>query len=250
MKNNQVRRTFILIKPDAIERKLTGEILRRFERKGFDIIATSLRWINNEFAQEHYSEHKGNAPYFKQMCDAISKGPSLAVILEGPFAVEGSRQLIGNQQPIGGSSVGTIRGDFGIEAPFNLVHGSDSDSSAKREITLWFGVEFYNAPVEQETKYMTMSTKNVPEAKIHFGPPKKGKAASTEIVDEEFVPFYPTKHIYEDVNNFPLINISESSPPVSGDLTISPLYTFTVGTDTAGNPEEWLAPVEETEEVF
>jgi nucleoside-diphosphate kinase len=138
----EVSRTLILIKPDAIQRGLTGEIIKRFERKGFRIIRAEMRFIDEDFAGVHYEEHKHNTPYFAKMIEAITHGPVIAMILEGINAPENSRQLIGNANPHS-SAVGTIRGDLAYEEAFNLVHGSDSAHSAYREIALWFSDQDY-----------------------------------------------------------------------------------------------------------
>lgn len=140
--DNSVVRTFVLLKPDAIARNLTGEILMRFERKGLKMVASELRWIDEKFAAEHYAEHQGNVGYFKKMTQAIASGPSLAIIFEGPSAIAAARQLIGSQSPLHDSPIGSIRADFAIHEPYNLVHGSDSNSAAAREITLWFGKQY------------------------------------------------------------------------------------------------------------
>lgn len=134
-------RTLILLKPDAIERGLVGEIFKRFERKGFKIIKAEMRWADEDLAKKHYAEHAMNKIHYKSMVDAITRGPVMAVILEGLHAVEASRQLIGSASPLHHSSVGTIRADLSIQEPDNLVHGSDSHSAAIREITLWFSKE-------------------------------------------------------------------------------------------------------------
>ena len=139
-------RTFVLLKPDAIERGLTGEILRRFERKGLRTVLMEMKWIDDDLAKKHYAEHQGNSPYFKQMCNAITCGPVIAMVMEGPDAVSCARQLIGNgPNPMSHAAIGTIRADFAIKEPFNLVHGSDSDHAAHREIILWFGKKFVKA---------------------------------------------------------------------------------------------------------
>lgn len=138
----EVNRTLILIKPDAIQRGLTGEIIKRFERKGFRIIKAEMKFVDEEFAAKHYAEHKHNTPYFAKMIEAITHGPVIAIILEGVNAPENSRQLIGSANP-NSSPVGTIRGDLAYEEAFNLVHGSDSNSSAYREISMWFTEEDY-----------------------------------------------------------------------------------------------------------
>lgn len=138
----EVNRTLILIKPDAIQRGLTGEIIKRFERKGFRIIKAEMKFIDEELAKQHYAEHKHNTTYFAKMIEAITHGPVIAIILEGVNAPENSRQLIGGPSPHS-SPVGTIRGDLAYEEAFNLVHGSDSNSAAYREIALWFTPEDY-----------------------------------------------------------------------------------------------------------
>jgi nucleoside-diphosphate kinase len=129
-------RTLILIKPDAFERALTGEILARFERKGLRIVALRLLTANEDTANRHYAEHS-EKPFFGELVSFITGGPLVAAILEGHEAVAAARQLIGATNPIE-AATGSMRGDFGLEVTFNLVHGSDSDESAEREIAIWF----------------------------------------------------------------------------------------------------------------
>ncbi len=129
-------RTLILIKPDAFERNLTGEILARFERKGLKISALKLLTADESIANEHYAEHT-DKPFFGELVSFITGGPLVAVILEGVESVKAARQLIGATNPVE-AATGSIRGDFGTEVTFNLVHGSDSDESAAREIGIWF----------------------------------------------------------------------------------------------------------------
>jgi len=129
--------TLILIKPDAFERGLTGEILARFERKGLKIKKLRLLTADEEIANRHYAEHK-EKPFFGELVSFITGGPLVAAVLEGHDAVAAARQLIGATNPIE-AAPGSIRGDFGLEVTFNLVHGSDSDESAAREIDIWFG---------------------------------------------------------------------------------------------------------------
>jgi nucleoside-diphosphate kinase len=131
-----VSRTLILIKPDAFERSLTGEILARFERKGLRIAAMRLVQADEDVANRHYAEH-AERPFFGELVSFITGGPLVAVILEGHEAVPAARQLIGATNPIE-AAPGSLRGDFGLEVTFNLVHGSDSDESAEREIAIWF----------------------------------------------------------------------------------------------------------------
>jgi nucleoside-diphosphate kinase len=133
-----VSRTLIICKPDAVERGLAGEILRRLERKGLRLVAAELRTIDEATARRHYAEHE-DKPFFADLVAFITRSPSLVVVAEGP--VENTwkvvRTLIGTTDPAV-SPPGTIRGDFGIRVTDNLVHGSDSETSAQREIGLFF----------------------------------------------------------------------------------------------------------------
>jgi nucleoside-diphosphate kinase len=129
-------RTLILLKPDAFERGLTGELIARFERKGLRIVALKLMTVDRELAEHHYSEHS-KKPFFGELIEFITRAPLVAMVLEGESAVDAARQLIGATNPIE-AAPGSIRGDFAIEVTFNLVHGSDSPDTAEREIKLWF----------------------------------------------------------------------------------------------------------------
>jgi nucleoside-diphosphate kinase len=131
-----VSRTLILVKPDAFERNLTGEVIARFERKGLNLVALKLMRVDEKFANQHYAEHV-EKPFFRELVRFITRGPLVAMVIEGPRAVEAARQVIGATDPVE-ADAGSIRGDFGTEVTFNLVHGSDSDESAEREIELWF----------------------------------------------------------------------------------------------------------------
>ena len=131
------QRTLLLIKPDGVERRLVGEIIGRIERKGLTVAALEMRVISDELARQHYAEHDGK-PFFVSLLEFITSGPLVAAIVEGPRAVAAVRQLAGATDPVESAAPGTIRGDFGLEVQFNLVHGSDSAESAKREIGLWF----------------------------------------------------------------------------------------------------------------
>jgi len=131
-----VSRTLILVKPDAFARGLTGEILARFERKGLTIAALKLVQTPRETAETHYAEHS-ERPFFGELVDFITSAPLVAAVLEGDDVVKASRQLIGATNPLE-AGTGSIRGDFAIEVGQNLVHGSDSDESAEREIGIWF----------------------------------------------------------------------------------------------------------------
>ena len=129
-------RTLILVKPDAFERNLTGEIIARFERKGLRIVALKQMTMETELAERHYGEHS-EKPFFGELIDFITRGPLVAIVLEGQSAVEAARQVIGATNPIE-AAPGSIRGDFAIEVTFNLVHGSDAPETAEREIALFF----------------------------------------------------------------------------------------------------------------
>jgi len=131
-----VSRTLILVKPDAFERGLTGEIIARFERKGLRIAALKLMQVDQGLAEQHYAEHSSK-PFFPELIEFITRGPLVAMVLEGEDAVPAARSLIGATNPVE-ATPGSIRGDFALEVTFNLVHGSDSDNTAGREIGLWF----------------------------------------------------------------------------------------------------------------
>jgi nucleoside-diphosphate kinase len=131
-----VTRTLILVKPDAFERGLTGEVLARFERKGLRIVGLRQLTIDEDFAGQHYEEHT-EKPFFGELVEFITRGPLVAAVLEGHDATTAARQIIGATNPLE-AVPGSIRGDFALEVTFNLVHGSDSTESAEREIGLWF----------------------------------------------------------------------------------------------------------------
>jgi nucleoside-diphosphate kinase len=129
-------RTLILIKPDAMERRLAGEILARFEQRGLRIRAAKLVLVDQALAEEHYAEHQ-EKPFFGELVDFITSSPTLALVLEGESAIAVVRTTMGATNPVD-SAPGTIRGDLALAMPDNLVHGSDSPASAEREIALWF----------------------------------------------------------------------------------------------------------------
>jgi nucleoside-diphosphate kinase len=131
-----VSRTLILVKPDAFERALTGELISRFERKGLRIVALKSLTASEQIANEHYAEHV-EKPFFDELVTFITGGPLVAAVFEGVEAVPAARQLIGATNPVE-AAPGSIRGDFALEVTFNMVHGSDSDDSAEREIQIWF----------------------------------------------------------------------------------------------------------------
>jgi nucleoside-diphosphate kinase len=136
----EAARTLVLVTPDAVRRGLAGEVLRRIEAKGYALVAAELRTADEELLTQHYAEHVGK-PFFAPLVAFMSSGPVLAVVLEGQRVVEGFRSLAGATDPTT-AAPGTIRGDLGRDwggdVVENLVHGSDSADSARREIALWF----------------------------------------------------------------------------------------------------------------
>jgi nucleoside-diphosphate kinase len=131
-----VERTLVLIKPDAMQRALAGEILARFERRGLTIVNARLVTVDTALAEEHYDEH-ADKPFFGELVEFITSAPTLALVVEGEGAIALVRTTIGATNPAE-AAPGTIRGDFALSMPDNLVHGSDSAESAEREIRLWF----------------------------------------------------------------------------------------------------------------
>jgi len=136
-----VPRTFVICKPDAVERGLVGEIIARFERKGLRLSRAELRSIDRATAETHYEEHQGK-PFFEDLITFITRSPAMLMIVEGPdnagddvYAIV--RNLMGSTNPAT-AAPGTIRGDYGLVVTENLVHGSDSDESAEREISIFF----------------------------------------------------------------------------------------------------------------
>jgi len=129
-------RTLVLVKPDGVRRGLVGEVLRRLEAKGLALVAMELRTLDRATAQEHYGEHR-ERPFFGELVDFITGGPLVALVVEGPHAVAGTRGIMGITNPVE-ATPGSIRGDFALEIGENLVHGSDSPDSAGREIALFF----------------------------------------------------------------------------------------------------------------
>jgi nucleoside-diphosphate kinase len=129
-------RTLVLIKPDAMQRGLAGEILSRFEQRGLEMRAAKLVHVDRELAERHYAEHR-EKPFFGELTDFITSAPTLALVLEGEAAIGVVRTTIGATNPTN-ADPGTIRGDLALAMPNNLVHGSDSTESAEREIGIWF----------------------------------------------------------------------------------------------------------------
>jgi nucleoside-diphosphate kinase len=131
-----LERTLVLIKPDGVERKLIGEIISFYERKGIDIAAFTIVHAHKDIAKKHYEEHKGR-PYFEELITYITQGKLCAMVLEGENVIEIVRKINGDKDPLK-SELGTIRGRFAVDKTHNLVHASDCSISAEREIGIWF----------------------------------------------------------------------------------------------------------------
>lgn len=131
-----IEETFIIIKPDGIQRGLLGKIISRFEEKGLKLIALKMIHIDKNLAKEHYSEHIGK-PFYERLIEFITSGPVVAGVLKGEKAINIVRKLAGATSP-DNAEPGTIRGDFAINTTFNIIHASDSSSTAKKEIAIFF----------------------------------------------------------------------------------------------------------------
>ena len=129
-------RTLVLVKPDGVRRGLAGEVVSRLERKGLTLVAMELRTLERETAEEHYAEHR-ERPFFGELVEFITGGPLVALVVQGPHAVAATRRIMGVTNPVE-ATPGSLRGDYALEIGQNLVHGSDSTTSAEREIKIFF----------------------------------------------------------------------------------------------------------------
>lgn len=145
-------RTFIAIKPDGVQRGLVGEIIKRFEQKGYKLANIRMVVPTKEFAEKHYSD-LSSKPFFAGLVEYFSSGPVVAMCWEGEDAIAGGRRLIGATNPKD-STPGTIRGDFCIEVGRNIIHGSDSADSAAKELALWFGEPAANTWVRSNDRWI------------------------------------------------------------------------------------------------
>ncbi len=134
-----MERTFIAIKPDGVQRGLVGEVIKRFEAKGFTLVGMKLLKVSKELAEQHYDVHK-EKPFFAGLVSFIISSPVVAMVWEGDGVVATARKIIGATNPLN-AELGTIRGDFGVSIGRNLIHGSDAIETAQREINLWFKPE-------------------------------------------------------------------------------------------------------------
>ena len=134
-----MERTFVMVKPDGVQRNLAGEVIRRFETKGFTLVGLKMMKVSRELAEQHYDVHK-ERPFFGSLVEFICSAPVIAMVWEGDGVVASARKLIGATNPLT-AEPGTIRGDFGVSIGRNLIHGSDAIETAQREIGLWFSQE-------------------------------------------------------------------------------------------------------------
>jgi nucleoside-diphosphate kinase len=131
-----MERTFLMIKPDGVQRNLVGEIIQRFETKGFTLVGLKMMQVSSELAEKHYAVHK-ERPFFRSLVDFITSSPVVAMVWQGEGVIASARKIIGATNPLN-AEPGTIRGDFGISVGRNLIHGSDGPDTAKDEVSLWF----------------------------------------------------------------------------------------------------------------
>lgn len=134
-----MEKTFLMVKPDGVQRGLIGEIISRFEKKGFQLVGAKLMTISTELAEQHYAEHK-ERPFFGELVDFITSGPVFAMVWQGENVIATARKMMGSTNPVD-ALPGTIRGDYGVQVAMNIIHGSDSAESAEREIGLFFKEE-------------------------------------------------------------------------------------------------------------
>jgi len=147
-----MEKTFIMVKPDGVQRGLVGEIVNRFEQKGFKLVSAKLMQVSNELAEEHYGEHK-ERPFFGELVEFITSGPVFAMVWEGEEVIKTSRNMIGATNPQE-ATPGSIRGDYALTVGKNIIHGSDSPESAEREINLWFNENEVSSYTKQDQDWI------------------------------------------------------------------------------------------------
>ncbi|MEK3886031.1 nucleoside-diphosphate kinase [Bacillus sp. FSL K6-3431] len=143
-----MEKTFLMVKPDGVQRALIGEIVSRFEKKGFQLVGAKLMSISNELAEKHYGEHK-ERPFFTDLVNFITSGPVFAMVWQGENVIAEARKMMGSTSPVD-ATPGTIRGDYSVVVHRNIIHGSDSPESAEREI----GLFFKNGELVEYSKHM------------------------------------------------------------------------------------------------
>lgn len=147
-----MEKTFLMVKPDGVQRNLIGEIVSKFEKKGFKLVAAKLMIIPTELAESHYNEHK-ERPFFGELVDFITSGPVFAMVWEGENVIKIARNMMGSTNPQE-ADPGTIRGDYGVTVGKNIIHGSDSLESAKREINLFFNDNEVTSYQKQDSNWI------------------------------------------------------------------------------------------------
>ncbi|GAB4073576.1 nucleoside-diphosphate kinase [Barrientosiimonas marina] len=147
-----MEQTFLMIKPDGVQRNLTGDIISRFERKGFKLVGAKLMQISTELAKTHYGEH-ADKPFFGELVEFITSGPVLAMVWEGEHVITTSRTMMGDTKPLE-AAPGTIRGDYGISVGKNIIHGSDSAESAEKEMKLFFPEDDTVSYTKQDSEWI------------------------------------------------------------------------------------------------
>ncbi|WP_164668761.1 nucleoside-diphosphate kinase [Virgibacillus doumboii] len=147
-----MEKTFLMVKPDGVQRNLVGEIVNRFERKGFKLVGAKLMQISNDLSENHYGEHK-ERPFFGELVEFITSGPVFAMVWEGENVIATARDMMGKTNPLE-AAAGTIRGDYGMTVGKNVIHGSDSPESAEREINLFFDNNDILSYSKQDTSWI------------------------------------------------------------------------------------------------
>ncbi|WP_347549846.1 nucleoside-diphosphate kinase [Pseudalkalibacillus hwajinpoensis] len=147
-----MEKTFLMVKPDGVQRNLIGGIVSRFEKKGFNLVGAKLMTISKDLAETHYGEHK-ERPFFGELVDFITSGPVFAMVWEGENVISTARTMMGSTNPKD-ANPGTIRGDFGVQVSMNVIHGSDSPESAEREIALFFNESELNEYTKTISKWV------------------------------------------------------------------------------------------------
>ncbi|KHF40339.1 nucleoside-diphosphate kinase [Halalkalibacter okhensis] len=147
-----MERTYLMVKPDGVQRNLIGEIVSRFEKKGFTLVGAKLMTLSKELAETHYGEHK-ERPFFGELVSFITSGPVFAMVWEGENVISTARSMMGQTNPAE-AAPGTIRGDYGVQVSMNVIHGSDSQASAEREISLFFNEQELNNYEKEVNKWV------------------------------------------------------------------------------------------------
>ncbi|WP_332693342.1 nucleoside-diphosphate kinase [Halalkalibacter lacteus] len=147
-----MERTYLMIKPDGVQRNLIGEVVSRFEKKGFTLVGAKLMTLSKEIAETHYAEHK-ERPFFGELVSFITSGPVFAMVWEGENVISTARTMMGKTNPAE-AAPGTIRGDYGVQVSMNVIHGSDSPASAEREISIFFNENELNEYEKTVSKWI------------------------------------------------------------------------------------------------